>query len=100
LEIRNQSITLPNFDENSVWHLFVAKIKDRNLWVTKLADCGIQTVIHYPISPSKQQAFSGLNIPPCPFAEKLAEEVLSLPISPWMTESMVNYVIDKINILK
>ena len=51
---------------------------------TELGRCGIGTAIHYPLPPYRQQAYRDLNLPPgsFPIADKLASEVLSLPMGP------------------
>jgi dTDP-4-amino-4,6-dideoxygalactose transaminase len=60
-----------------------------------LNDAGVQTLIHYPIPPHLQAAYADLAIPrgSLPFAEELAEEVLSLPIGPHMGDADVETVI-------
>lgn len=74
---------VPNWAE-PVWHLFVVRAPDRRALQTRLTQAGIGTLIHYPIPPHMQQAYSELAIPPeaLPVARQLAGEVLSLPIGP------------------
>jgi dTDP-4-amino-4,6-dideoxygalactose transaminase len=61
----------------------------------------IETLIHYPIPPHQQKAFStetsGWNAFSFPITEKIHNEVLSLPISPVMTEDEVDCVIKIVN---
>lgn len=69
-----------------------------------LAEKGIGTVCHYPIAPHKQECYAKemWNIPQLslPITERLADEELSLPISPVMEMDEVNYVVETINAFK
>jgi dTDP-4-amino-4,6-dideoxygalactose transaminase len=82
--IDNPSIILPRLlDEAShVWHLFVIQHKERTRLQTYLKEQQIQTLIHYPIPPHKQLAYSELNALNLPITERIHSDVLSLPISP------------------
>ena len=77
------------------WHLFVVQSDDRDALQRRLADAGVQTLIHYPIPPHRQQAYADLGHGPgsFPVAERLAARVLSLPIGPHLTISQVDQVI-------
>jgi len=86
--IQNPKITLPvndSFNTKSnlshVWHLFVIRCKDRNYLQNYLQENGIQTMIHYPIPPHKQNAYKEWHSQSFPISEKVHNEVLSLPIS-------------------
>ena len=79
--IKNDTIILPKIDTNTVWHLFVIRTKHRDKLQTYLLDNGIQTLIHYPIAPHKQEAYKTWNNSKYPISEKIHNEVLSLPIS-------------------
>lgn len=80
-----------------VWHLFVIRTDKREKLKQYLLDNGIQTLIHYPIPPHKQKAYRYYNHLSFPMTENIHEEVLSLPISPVMTEDEVATVIKIIN---
>jgi dTDP-4-amino-4,6-dideoxygalactose transaminase len=58
---------------------------------------GVGTVIHYPIPPHKQECYKGWNGMSLPITERIANEELSLPIGPAITESEVKTIIDLIN---
>lgn len=88
---------LPENDEEHVWHLFVLRTKDREKIQNNLIDKGIQTLIHYPIPPHKQKAYGEFNHLSLPITEQIHEEVLSLPISPVMSDEEVEYVIQMLN---
>jgi dTDP-4-amino-4,6-dideoxygalactose transaminase len=87
-EIRNDKIVLPFWDlsNNHVFHLFVIRTKNRDDLQHYLTENGIQTMIHYPIPPHKQKAFSHWNHMSFPITEKIHNEVLSLPMSPVLTD--------------
>lgn len=82
---------------NHVFHLFVIRTKKRAALQQYLSDLNIQTVIHYPIPPHKQAAYKYLNDTHLPVSELIHSEVISLPISPVMSENDVNIVLDAIN---
>ena len=81
--IKNEKIMLPTIqhEDNHVWHLFVIRTKNRDELQKYLVDSGIQTLIHYPLPPHKQQAYKEWNAQSYPISEKIHDEVLSLPIS-------------------
>jgi len=78
-----------------VWHLYVIKTKDRDLLQQRLAKNGIQTLIHYPTPPHLQNAYKhlGWGRGAFPIAEKLASEILSLPIGPHLSIQDVEHII-------
>ncbi len=81
--IKNNSIVLPTVraEDNHVWHLFVIRTNKRDELQKYLLDNGIQTLIHYPIPPHKQNAYKEWNNERYPISEQIHNEVLSLPIS-------------------
>lgn len=98
--ITNPLIILPQQPENSenhVWHLFVIRTPDRDRLQQYLANNGIQTLIHYPIPPHKQEAYPQLKGLSLPITEQIHREVLSLPISLVLTADEVQKVIDVLN---
>lgn len=98
--IINPEITLPLLptDKNShVWHLFVIRNKEREKLQQYLTDNGIQTLIHYPIPPHRQEAYKEYNNLSLPIAEQIHKEVLSLPISPVLTDDEVKTIVAVIN---
>ena len=98
--IVNKNIVLPTNSDNEaehVWHLYVIQTNNRQELVDYLDDKGIQTLVHYPIPPHRQNAYKELNDSSYPISEQLHKTVLSLPISPVMTDEEVSYVIKTIN---
>jgi dTDP-4-amino-4,6-dideoxygalactose transaminase len=71
--------------KSHVWHLYVIRSRQRDALQKYLLDCGIQTLIHYPIPPHQQQAFSEWGLKSYPLTEAIHREVLSLPIGPMLT---------------
>lgn len=98
-EVKNDAIKLPEckFEEGHVWHLFVVRVEDQMDLQRYLKDKGIQSLIHYPIPPHKQRAYSEFGNMSFPLTERMAKEVLSLPISPVMTEEEVSLIINALN---
>jgi dTDP-4-amino-4,6-dideoxygalactose transaminase len=97
--INNPRIQLPlsNLPESHVWHLFVIQCDSRAALQAYLEESGIQTLIHYPIPPHKQPAYSHLNSLSLPVTEQLHQQVLSLPIDPNMSDDAVEKVISAVN---
>src|SRR5690606_8625653 len=83
-----------------VWHLYVIRSTNRDLLQQHLAANDIQTVIHYPIAPHRQKAYSELNNLAFPITELIHNQVLSLPISPVMTDQEADRVIKAVNSFK
>ncbi len=98
-EIKNDKITLPFWDlsDNHVFHLFVIRTEKREELQQYLLENGIQTMIHYPIPPHQQKAFSAWNHLSFPITEKIHSEVLSLPISPVLTKEEVDFIVSILN---
>jgi dTDP-4-amino-4,6-dideoxygalactose transaminase len=98
-EISNKKITLPTVldDQGHVWHLFVIRTEKRDRLQEYLTQHDIQTLVHYPIPPHKQKAYKEWNNWSFPITEKIHEEVLSLPISPVLSDEEVSHVIRTIN---
>lgn len=97
--IKNPLVVLPDFKEEKshVWHVFVVRIENRDEFQKYLTEKGIQTLIHYPIPPHKQEAYKELNHLSFPITEKIHREIISLPISPVMTAEEIKQVVDAVN---
>ena len=81
--IKNENIILPTVrsKDNHVWHLFVIRTTNRDEFAKYLQEQGIQTLIHYPIPPHKQNAYKEWQNESYPISEQIHNEILSLPIS-------------------
>ena len=97
-----KQFTLPYVPEwaDPVWHLFVIQHPERDRLQAYLNEHQIGTVIHYPIPPHKQPAYSEMKHLSFPLSEKIHQQVLSLPIGPHFTSSQQNRVIDVFNNFK
>lgn len=98
--IKNPMIVLPAWPEDEqscVWHVFPIRCPEREALQAYLKEAGVQTLIHYPIAPHKQQALSALEHGPLPITQRIHNEELSLPISPIMTMEEAEYVIRLLN---
>lgn len=100
--ITNPLISLPQVAEREahVYHLFPIRTAHRDKLQKHLRDSGIETLIHYPIPPYKQQCYSVFNHFHLPITERICNEELSLPISPVMTLQEAQIVVDAINDFK
>ncbi len=91
-------IALPSVPQWSdpVWHLYVIRVKDRAAVQQAMAAAGVATLIHYPIPPHRQEAYAaaGFAADAFPLASQMADEVLSLPIGPQMSDEQVSKVIE------
>ncbi|HOP51198.1 MAG TPA: DegT/DnrJ/EryC1/StrS family aminotransferase [Ignavibacteriales bacterium] len=97
--IKNDKIILPTVrkEDNHVWHLFVIRTENRDKLQQYLSDNGIQTLIHYPIAPHKQNAYKEWNDRNYPITEKIHKEVLSLPMSGVQTMEETQKVVEVVN---
>ena len=75
-----------------VWHIFVIRTPKRDRLQKHLADCGIQTLIHYPVPPHRQGAYKEFDHLSLPVSEMIHKEVLSLPMGPAMDACHVQCV--------
>jgi len=96
--IKNKDITLPiQNDKNHVWHIFAIMCQERDKLQKHCLDNGVQTLIHYPIPPHKQKAYSEWNNESYPVSEKIHAQVLSLPISGIQSLKDTKKIVEVIN---
>ena len=97
--IKNKKIILPKtYNEDShVWHVFVVRTQERDKFQQYLSDNGIQTIIHYPTPPHKQEAYKEWNNLSFPITEEIHKTIISLPISPVMTNEEIKKVVEVVN---
>lgn len=98
--IKNPKIVLPaqpSETKEHVHHIFAVRTEKRDELQKYLADNGVQTLIHYPIPPHKQDCYKAWNERSYLITEQIHCEVLSLPISPVMTDQEVQQVVEIIN---
>jgi dTDP-4-amino-4,6-dideoxygalactose transaminase len=102
-EIKNEKILFsqtPTNPNSHVWHVFTIQVKNRSEFQEYLNQNGIQTLIHYPVAPHKQIALSQFSHLSLPATEQIHDEIISLPISPVMTDEEIEYVIHFCNAYK
>jgi len=98
-EIHNDFVQLPEAGPlgSNVWHLFVVRTPQRERLQAHLEQSGIQTAIHYPIPPHRQEAYPQWRHLRLPITEQLHREVLSLPLNPGMSDEDASLVIASLN---
>ncbi|MFC5195300.1 DegT/DnrJ/EryC1/StrS family aminotransferase [Bizionia hallyeonensis] len=97
--IKNSKIKLPFYDgsENHVFHVFVVQVEDRALFVNYLQSHNVETLIHYPIPPHKQTALHNYAHLKLPITETIHNNVVSIPMSPILSDSDVIKIINILN---
>ena len=97
--ISNPLITLPSRlkDENNVYHQFPIFCEYRDKLQEHLNTRGIQTLIHYPIPPHKQECYKDWNDRKYPITEKIHAQELSIPMNQVVSEEDASMVVDAIN---
>lgn len=97
--INNHKIILPEShrSESHVWHLFVVRTDKRSGFQNYLKERGIETVIHYPIPPHKQKAYTEWNNRQYPITEEIHRTILSLPMDITMTGKEIDCVVKACN---
>ena len=98
--LRDAGVALPEVPEwaEPAWHLFVVRSERRDALQAHLGEAGIGTLIHYPLPPHRQQAYAELclSADAFPIANRLADQLLSLPIGPHQSEAATSAVIDAV----
>jgi dTDP-3-amino-3,4,6-trideoxy-alpha-D-glucose transaminase len=79
-------------DRGHVYHLFVVRSGERDALQAHLGASGIETLIHYPVPLPHQPAFAQVKRGECPVAARAAQEILSLPVHPRLTDADVERV--------
>lgn len=97
--IKNPAIILPEVlkEEGHVWHLFVIRTSKREELRKFMGDNGVQTIIHYPIPPHKQECYKEMNSMCFELTEQIQNEVVSLPLSPVLSKDEMCKIVNLIN---
>lgn len=100
--IDNPLITLPAriADENNVYHQFPILCERRDELQEYLKENGIQTLIHYPIPPHKQECYKEWNERSFPISEKIHAQELSIPMNQVVSEKEAEEVVRVLNAFK
>jgi dTDP-4-amino-4,6-dideoxygalactose transaminase len=86
----------PECDPGHVYHLFPVRSAARDRLQAFLREQGIETLIHYPVPISRQPALRSEQPSPCPVADRVCAEILSLPMYPGMPETDVHEVAEAV----
>ena len=83
----------------NVYHLYVARVKNRAEFMDYLEEKGIQTLIHYPVPVHMHEAYKwlGYRTSDLPVTEKVSGEIVSIPVYPELEESEIEYITDTIS---
>ena len=99
--LAGSGLTLPHVPDwaEPVWHLYVVQHPQRDALQEALTDAGVGSLIHYPIPPHRQQAYAQVEWEKSafPLAERMADQVLSLPIGPHLEKQQVEIVLSVVN---
>ncbi|MGG5485505.1 DegT/DnrJ/EryC1/StrS family aminotransferase [Gaetbulibacter sp. PBL-D1] len=97
--IKNEKIILPFYDttKNHIFHAFVVQVNERKKFTEYLTNNGVGWLIHYPIAPHKQNAFKKYSELNLPITESIHNTVVSIPMSPVITDAEVKKVIETLN---
>lgn len=96
-KVQNPLIHLPLSERDSVWHIFPVFCERRDELQQYLRENGVETQIHYPIPPHKQQCFKEWNQQLFPITEQIHSQELSIPCHQAMTKEEVDMIIDLLN---
>lgn len=100
--IDNPLLTLPSTDycHRSVHHIFPVLCSERERLQQHLLNQGIQTMIHYPIPPHRQQCYADMGLMSLPITERIHREELSLPLNPTLQQEEIERIIEAANSFK
>lgn len=100
--IKNPLITLPSRipNENNVYHQFPIFCERRDELQGYLKESGVQTLIHYPIPPHKQECYKEWNNRSYPITEKIHNQELSIPMNQVVSADEAKIVVDVLNSFK
>ena len=100
--IDNPLLTLPSTDycHSSVHHIFPVLCSERDRLQQHLLNQGIQTMIHYPIPPHRQQCYADMGLMSLPITERIHSEELSLPLNPTLRQEEIERIIEAANSFK
>ena len=99
-EIQNPLViqpSMPAVHTETVWHVYPVRCPDRDGLQVYLKECGIETMVHYPIPPHQQKAYAEWNDLHFPVTERIHREILSLPMNPLLSDEEVMHVARAVN---
>lgn len=93
----NSNLVLPKVhaDRTSVWAQYSIRVQDRENVQNRLKAAGIPTAVHYPMPLHLQQCFTylGYKEGDFPISETVANEIMSLPMNPYLTDEEISYIV-------
>jgi dTDP-4-amino-4,6-dideoxygalactose transaminase len=99
--LNTKNIILPVVTDgvDPVWHIYAIQHIDRDHLLGMMHDAGVGVLIHYPIPPHLQPAYSdlGYKLGDFPISERIHSHILSLPVGPTLKDKDVDHIINKIN---
>ena len=96
-ELQNlKGIKIPIDKEGHVYHQYTLVVENRDEFQLKMKDNGVETIVHYPIPVHKQEAYANFANQIFQNAEKLASKVVSIPVSPNLTDNQCQQVVNSI----
>ncbi len=97
--LRVRPLSPPRLPSSHVYHLFVVRCPERDRLAAFLSDRGVETLVHYPIPAHQQRSLTGIRRDPCglPNAERHANECLSIPCHPQLSDDEVSTIIASLN---
>lgn len=97
--ISNPKIILPKVEDwnSHVFHLFTIRSAERDILQEYLTKQNIQTLIHYPIPPHKQECYKEWNLLSFPITEQIHREILSIPMGPCLTKAEQEQIVLALN---
>jgi dTDP-3-amino-3,4,6-trideoxy-alpha-D-glucose transaminase len=91
--LQGAPLTVPaEQDPGHVYHLFPVLSDQRERFQAHLKGSGVETLIHYPVAIPRQPALASIATAPCPIAERVCNEVFSLPLHPALTDAEVDTI--------
>ena len=98
-EIINDQIMKPIETRNGkhVYHQYAIQTQQRDKLIKHLENNKIQTLIHYPVPVHLQKAYKQYSNVSLPVTEKVAQNILSIPIHPWLTKQEITTIIGALN---
>lgn len=82
-------------NNNSVYAQYTLQVPNRDMFQQRLSDAGVPTVVHYPIPLNRQPAVADAN-QSLPVGDRVAEQVVSLPMHPYLSKSQQSFIVEQI----
>ena len=100
LRVKSEELVLPFVDERatSAWAQYSVRVKNRDNVQAKLKDAGVPTAVHYPMPLHLQECFAylGYKEGDFPIAEQVCNEIMSLPMNPYLDDEEIAYICEKL----